>query len=533
MSHAVRFAALALLLPPAAFADVLPVPSPEFATIQRAIDLAKDGDTVLVAPGEYRITEPIRFNPKLPPEQPPKNLIVRSEGGPEVTTIRLEAEPPVDFDPFAVAQFFAGESDASVLEGFTITHAEGLSVAGIRVAGASSPRIENCVITGNGGIGAICSGDSTPSFSGCRFVRNRHLGVVVEEKSAAKFIDCSIRSNSGFGGGGGLLCQGASAPEFTRSSIVANFVVGDGRSRGAGIECRETSAPSFSACEIVGNVGYGVYAVDESRPSFVNCLIYANRGRTFFQGGVVCFDAARPALLHSVVASNASEIGIGGTGGAAPILRGCVVWGHPQSIESSLELSAEVSDSVIEGPTVFPGPGNLNEDPLFVSIGSFDFDIFDETNELAFILEPPDYRLQDGSPCIDAAPLEGAPRTDYLGIERPCGLLPDIGAYEFCSGAAFLRGNADGATPALDLSDGIFVLNWLFLGGREPPCLDAADSNDDGRIEIADAVRVFTFLFLGGVAPEAPGPTACGQDPTRDELGCVEFPACTVRRSRG
>ena len=34
----------------------------DYETIQEALDTAGDGDTVLVAPGEYVITEPLDFN---------------------------------------------------------------------------------------------------------------------------------------------------------------------------------------------------------------------------------------------------------------------------------------------------------------------------------------------------------------------------------------------------------------------------------------------------------------------------------------
>ena len=34
----------------------------DYTDIQPAIDAAKDGDTVLVKPGEYLITDPINFN---------------------------------------------------------------------------------------------------------------------------------------------------------------------------------------------------------------------------------------------------------------------------------------------------------------------------------------------------------------------------------------------------------------------------------------------------------------------------------------
>jgi hypothetical protein len=83
----------------------------------------------------------------------------------------------------------------------------------------------------------------------------------------------------------------------------------------------------------------------------------------------------------------------------------------------------------------------------------------------------------------------------------------------------FLRGdsNRDGA---LDISDALATLGYLFLGTNELECLDSADSNDDGKVDIADATFVLGYLFLGTEPPPAPGPDTAGTDPTADELGC-------------
>ena len=91
----------------------------------------------------------------------------------------------------------------------------------------------------------------------------------------------------------------------------------------------------------------------------------------------------------------------------------------------------------------------------------------------------------------------------------------------------FHRGDADG-DGALNLTDGVFVLNYLFLGGPAPPCMDAADANDDGQINIADGIYVLNFLFIGGPEPPRPGPVAkpCGTDPTADPLGCARYTKC-------
>ncbi len=70
------------------------------------------------------------------------------------------------------------------------------------------------------------------------------------------------------------------------------------------------------------------------------------------------------------------------------------------------------------------------------------------------------------------------------------------------------------------MSDSQFVLNYLFVGGgRAPLCFDAADANDDGRVNIADAITLLLFLFDGGSTLPAPHPDS-GFDPTQDSLSC-------------
>tara|TARA_B100000809_G_scaffold123515_1_gene121633 strand:+ start:705 stop:959 length:255 start_codon:yes stop_codon:yes gene_type:complete len=63
------------------------------------------------------------------------------------------------------------------------------------------------------------------------------------------------------------------------------------------------------------------------------------------------------------------------------------------------------------------------------------------------------------------------------------------------------------------------VIGYLFLAGRPPGCFDAADANDDGRLDIADPIFGLDFLFRGGAPPPAPFPRA-GPDPTEDGHDC-------------
>ena len=92
----------------------------------------------------------------------------------------------------------------------------------------------------------------------------------------------------------------------------------------------------------------------------------------------------------------------------------------------------------------------------------------------------------------------------------------------------FRRGDTDGSGD-IDITDGIVVLSFLFLGSTELPCADAADVDDSGRVNITDGIFVLNFLFLGSAAPPAPGPRDCGEDSeAADDLDCALAPDCGV-----
>jgi hypothetical protein len=83
----------------------------------------------------------------------------------------------------------------------------------------------------------------------------------------------------------------------------------------------------------------------------------------------------------------------------------------------------------------------------------------------------------------------------------------------------FRRGDVNGDGTA-DITDPIVLLGYLFQGGKALSCPDAADGNDDGLLDISDPITILGYLFQGGEEPPAPGPIACGPDPTpADSLG--------------
>ncbi len=90
----------------------------------------------------------------------------------------------------------------------------------------------------------------------------------------------------------------------------------------------------------------------------------------------------------------------------------------------------------------------------------------------------------------------------------------------------FLRGDANGDTNC-DIADGIWVLNWLFIGGQEPTCFDSADFDDNGLVTIGDAMlMIFYYLHAEGMPsmPPANNYPDAGLDPTDDTLDCIESP---------
>ncbi|MCB2230140.1 right-handed parallel beta-helix repeat-containing protein [bacterium] len=68
----------------------------------------------------------------------------------------------------------------------------------------------------------------------------------------------------------------------------------------------------------------------------------------------------------------------------------------------------------------------------------------------------------------------------------------------------------DDPAGQVDLSDLITLVNYLFLGGAQPPCLAEANVNGDlvCAVDLSDLIHLVNYLFLGG-----PPPAECGSCP--------------------
>jgi hypothetical protein len=94
-----------------------------------------------------------------------------------------------------------------------------------------------------------------------------------------------------------------------------------------------------------------------------------------------------------------------------------------------------------------------------------------------------------------------------------------ISGFHLTVPAPFVRGDADGDS-SVALADALVTLEYIFRR-RTESCPDAADVDDDGRVNVTDPVRLLRHLFAGAPPPPAPFP-APGDDPAADGLWCEQ-----------
>jgi hypothetical protein len=61
-------------------------------------------------------------------------------------------------------------------------------------------------------------------------------------------------------------------------------------------------------------------------------------------------------------------------------------------------------------------------------------------------------------------------------------------------------GDANG-DAAVDISDVVYLIAYIFSGGSAPVPLDAGDANCDHAVDISDVVYLIAYIFSGGQAP--------------------------------
>jgi len=339
----------------------------DFNNIQAGIEAANDGDTVLVASGEYVITEPITFRGKA--------ITIRSEAGPDETTIRMGA--PSDIHRGGVVIFENGETVESVLQGFTITGGNGFWVSSISAyAGggitfdASSGTVENCVIVQNrveaSGGGILCAYASSPRILGCTIAENSAGvsggGVFSWHGASPTVTDCTIMKNSARDDAGGGLHSGTnSSVTITRCMISENYAA----KHGAGIMSWDNSSVILINCTLTKNSSDSeegaVFCGQNSSMTITNCTIVGNFASSEC-GALLCWQNASVTIKNSILWGN-----IAPQGGEVRVRNGGVI-----TISNSDVAGGRTGAIIDGGGTLNWGEGNIDADPRFACFGYLD-----------------------------------------------------------------------------------------------------------------------------------------------------------------
>ncbi|MCZ6850499.1 MAG: right-handed parallel beta-helix repeat-containing protein, partial [Planctomycetota bacterium] len=202
----------------------------QYPTIQAGIDAAEPGDVVIVADGTYRGhgNRDITFDGKA--------ITVRSAGGPTVCIIDCAGTQQ---NPHRGFYFGSGETNASVVEGFTICNGstppgavlDEFNGAGIMINNGSSPTIRNCIIRNNwagcwgGAISCGWVAEAQPVIDRCVIVNNfagDEGGGLFAVGANPTVINTVIANNEAGTAGGGILSLGGGSFTIRNSTIILN-----------------------------------------------------------------------------------------------------------------------------------------------------------------------------------------------------------------------------------------------------------------------------------------------------------------------
>ncbi|RKY18880.1 MAG: hypothetical protein DRP63_01445 [Planctomycetota bacterium] len=304
-------------------------PSSAFRTIAHALDVAQDGNRIVVADGTY-YEHDLDFQGK--------KIHLKSANGPTNCIIDCQQQG-------RAFCFHSGETAASVLEGFTIQNGRVEDTYGgaILCKNNSSPTITNCVFQNNKAVdtngsyddedgGAIACSNSNPTITDCTFSGNSagdDGGAIHCDSSSPSITNCTLSDNSAMFGGGAICCD-SSNPTITDCTFSGNSVGDDG----GAILCYDSSSPAVTNCTFSGNSanddGGAIYCDDESSsPSITNCTFSGNSAG--YGGAIDC--PSSPTITDCTFSGNSADIDGGaiefwGSSSSSPMVTNCTFSGN-------------------------------------------------------------------------------------------------------------------------------------------------------------------------------------------------------------
>ena len=280
----------------------------------------------------------------------------------------------------------------------------------------SKPNISNCTFTGNSAYyaGGMANSHGEPNITNCTFTGNSaeyQGGGMYNSHSNLNITNCKFSGNSAKYEGGGMYNSGLynrrSNPNITNCTFTDNSA-----EYGGGMSNLYSDSHSTN-CTFSGNsafLGSGMLNT-HSDPNIINCSF--NGSSAYRGGGMYNYDSSFPTIINCILWDNiASSSG-----------------GQIYDDEYSM---ATVTYSDIDGG--WPGIGNIDIDPCFVSPGYWDVNGTPADTNDDFWIDG-DYRLLPQSLCINTGDpnyiLDPNCPNDLDGNPRIVDGRIDMGAYEF------------------------------------------------------------------------------------------------------
>ena len=400
-------------------ATIINVPGDQ-STIQAGINASSNGDTVLVQPDTYY--QNINFNGK--------NIAVASLFLTTGDTSYISQTIINGNNSNSVVKFNSGETNSTVLTGFTITNGYAYYGAGINCYSGSSPTLSYLNIENN-------NGHPGDSYGG---------GLCFMSETNAVCSNLTITDNSANEGGGIFFHDNGNA---TMSFITMS---GNTSAHGGAMQISYSDPVIYHSVFYANNSPFGgaVYVFNYSTPEFINCTFSQNEAD--YGGAFYCSD-------------------LGGT----PIITNCIFWDDTSLYNYEIWATSSTYPPIVTYSNVQDGTGQywfgtgcIEDDPLFVDPDNGNF------------------HLGLGSPCIDTGDPNSPPDPD--------GSMADMGAFYYEEmELPGIASEPDPENNAIDivLSQ---TLNWsngentetidLYFGTENPPV--------DLVLENAPATETFT-----------------------------------------
>jgi len=395
---AAGLACLALIVATPGFSHIIHVPG-DYEQIHVAVEFARRGDTVLVAPGRYEESVRLRsvdfvLGSLLLTTGDPDYIEQTIIDGSRTGTPVLRAD--------------GGNAGSPLCRGFTVTGGMTDYGGGIICRDSTRPVFEDLRIFDNEaefmGGGAYCYYGSSPTFRRVEFIGNRSRsgGGIGEYQATPRYEYCTISNNTAQGGGG--------IYSYLSSSTLVNCKVE--RNSSGNLTFNYSHAELLRVTIANGDLESESVFIRGGlmgQPTvFDRVTLFSSRAATTgirVVGANGEFALAQFKLVNSIVSGNSDRLINLGDG--AIEVRAFIDYTLVQGGENSVRLNGRTS---LEW-----GDSNRDQDPLFLDA------------------EDGDFQLDEESPCIDV----GDPNSD----PDPDNSRADLGGIPFAGFPASAMGN--------------------------------------------------------------------------------------------